>query len=64
MIDSDIQHYWKLVVKRLYNIVPWLGGRLNFAEGGKMFIKNLELAENSSSNSAVCSKISTRRRCG
>ena len=29
MHDSAIQHYWKLVVGRLYHIVPWLGGRMH-----------------------------------
>ena len=29
MLDSAIQHYWKLVVERLYHIVPWLGGRMH-----------------------------------
>ena len=27
------------MVERLYLIVPWLGGRMYFAEGGKIFIK-------------------------
>ena len=38
MLDNAIQHYWKLIVERLYRIVPWLGGRMHFAEGGKMLI--------------------------
>ena len=38
MFDNAIQHYWKLVVERLYHIVPWFGGHMNFAEGGTMFI--------------------------
>ena len=33
MLDSAIQHYWKLAVGRLYDIVPWLGGRAHVAEG-------------------------------
>ncbi|PSN41950.1 hypothetical protein C0J52_06442 [Blattella germanica] len=45
MLDNVIQNYWKLVVKRLYHIVPWLGGRMHFVEGGKMFIRNVELAD-------------------
>ena len=45
MLDNAIQHYRKLVLKRLYHIVPWLGGRMHFAEGGKMFIKNIVLAD-------------------
>ena len=32
MLDNAIQHYWKLVVERLYHIVPWLGGYMHFAE--------------------------------
>ena len=47
MPDNAIQLYWKLVVERLYHIAPWLGGRMHFAEGGKMFIKNMELADRS-----------------
>ena len=35
MLDNAIQHSWKLVVERLYHIVPWLGMRINFAEGGE-----------------------------
>ena len=38
MLNNAIQHYWKLVLERLYYIVPWLGGRMHFAEEGKMFI--------------------------
>ena len=45
MLDNAIQHYWTLVVERLYHNVPWLGGRMHFAEGGKMFVKKVELAE-------------------
>ncbi|KAJ4426769.1 hypothetical protein ANN_26568 [Periplaneta americana] len=45
MLGNAIQHYWKLVVERLHHIVPWLGGRMHFAAGGKMFIKNVELED-------------------
>ncbi|KAJ4451807.1 hypothetical protein ANN_03281 [Periplaneta americana] len=33
------QHYWTLLVERLHHIVPWLGGHMHYATGGKMFIK-------------------------
>ena len=39
MLDNAIQHYWKHLVEKLYHIVPSLGGRMHFAEGGKMFKK-------------------------
>ena len=42
---NDIQHYRKLVVERLSDIVPWLGRRMHFAGGGKMFMKNVELPD-------------------
>ena len=45
MLDNAIQHYWKLVVERLYCIVPCIGGRIYFAEGEKVFIKNVELTD-------------------
>ena len=45
ILDNAIQHYWKLVVERLYHIEPWLGGRMHSAEGVKMFIKNVALAD-------------------
>ena len=45
MLDNAIKHYWKLVIEGLYHIVPWVGGRMHFAEGGNMFIKNVELAD-------------------
>ena len=34
MHDSAIQHYWKLVIGRLYHIIPRLSGHMHFAEGG------------------------------
>ena len=45
MFDNAMQHYWKLLVERFYYIVSWLGGRMHFAEGGKVFMKTLELAD-------------------
>ena len=39
MLDNAIQQYCKLVVESLYHLVPWLLGRMRFAEGGKMLIK-------------------------
>ena len=47
MLDSVIQHYWKLVVERLYHVVSWLDRRMHFAEVWKMFIENVELADRS-----------------
>ena len=29
-----IQHYWKLVLERLYHIEPWLGGCMYFTVRG------------------------------
>ena len=47
MLDNTMQHYWKLIVEKLHHIVPWLCGRMHFAEGGKVFIKTVELSEGS-----------------
>ncbi|PSN49193.1 hypothetical protein C0J52_10913 [Blattella germanica] len=33
MLENVVQNYWKLVVKRLHHIVPWLGGRMHFIRG-------------------------------
>ena len=38
MFDNDLQHYWKVVVEKLYHVVPWLGGRMYFAVGEVCFI--------------------------
>ena len=43
-LDNAMQHYWKLVLERLYHIIPLLDEYMHFAEGGKMFTKNVELA--------------------
>ena len=45
MLENAIYHYWKLVIERLYDIVPSLGGCMHFAEGRKMFIKNVKLVD-------------------
>ena len=43
MLDNAIQHYWKIVVERIYHIVTWLGGRMHFAGGGKLADRNQQV---------------------
>ena len=38
IINTALQQYWKLVVERLYHIIPWLGGHMRFGEGGNIFM--------------------------
>ena len=52
MLGNAIQHYWKLVVGRIYHIVPWLGGRMHCTEG-EMFNENVELADRNQQVNAV-----------
>ena len=42
MLDNATQHYWKLVVERLYHIVPWLDGSMHVIEGANMFINVIQ----------------------
>ena len=42
MLDNALQHCWKLVVEKLYRILPCLDGCMHFAEGGKMFINVIQ----------------------
>ena len=37
MLGNAIQHYWKLVVQRLYHMVPWLVGHMHFSAGILLF---------------------------
>ena len=42
MLDNAIQLYWKLVIERLYHIIPRLDGSMHFAEGEKMGMNFIE----------------------
>ena len=45
MLENGIQHYWELMAEIFHHIVPWLGGRMHFTQGGKLLIKSVDLAD-------------------
>ena len=60
MLNNSIQYYWKIVVERLYYIIQWLEGVCISQKEWRC----LSTPYSNYSCRAVCSKISTTRRCG